>query len=63
MTAIAQDRPASTLELFFDLVFAFGITQLTSVLADDPMLRRDRWFPSAIGDRLIWLPIVSPGGP
>ena len=36
MTVIAQDRPVSTLELFFDLVFVFAITQLTSVLADDP---------------------------
>jgi low temperature requirement protein LtrA len=30
------DRPVSTLELFFDLVFVFAITQLTAVLADDP---------------------------
>jgi low temperature requirement protein LtrA len=29
----------STLELFFDLVFVFTITQLTSVLSDDPTLR------------------------
>ena len=28
----------STLELFFDLVFVFTITQLTGVLADDPDL-------------------------
>ena len=33
---IAADRPVSTLELFFDLVFVFAITQLTAVLADDP---------------------------
>ena len=26
----------STLELFFDLVFVFTITQLTGVLADEP---------------------------
>jgi low temperature requirement protein LtrA len=30
---------ASTLELFFDLVFVFTITQLTSVLSDDPTAR------------------------
>jgi low temperature requirement protein LtrA len=29
----------STLELFFDLVFVFTITQLTAVLSDDPTLR------------------------
>ena len=29
----------STLELFFDLVFVFTITQLTGVLSDDPTLR------------------------
>jgi low temperature requirement protein LtrA len=28
----------STLELFFDLVFVFTITQLTTVLADEPTL-------------------------
>ena len=36
MTVIAEERQVSTLELFFDLVFVFAITQLTSVLADDP---------------------------
>ena len=29
----------STLELFFDLVFVFTITQLTGVLSDDPTAR------------------------
>src|SRR3954454_8029277 len=29
----------STLELFFDLVFVFVITQLTTVLVDEPTLR------------------------
>ena len=29
----------STLELFFDLVFVFTITQLTAVLSDDPTPR------------------------
>ena len=29
----------STLELFFDLVFVFTITQLTAVISDDPTLR------------------------
>lgn len=33
------DRPVSTLELFFDLLFVFAITQLTAVLAVDPTPR------------------------
>jgi low temperature requirement protein LtrA len=32
-------REVSTLELFFDLVFVFAITQLTAALADDPTPR------------------------
>lgn len=32
------EERVSTLELFFDLVFVFTITQLTSLLADDPSL-------------------------
>lgn len=35
---LAQDRGVSTLELFFDLVFVYGITQVTSYLADDHTL-------------------------
>ena len=31
-----EGRSVSTLELFFDLVFVFAVTQLTAVLADDP---------------------------
>jgi low temperature requirement protein LtrA len=39
-TAEAEDvRRVSTLELFFDLVFVFTITQLTTVLADAPTWR------------------------
>ena len=34
-----QAGRVSTLELFFDLVFVFTITQLTAVLSDDPTLR------------------------
>lgn len=35
--AKAEDRHAvSTLELFFDLVFVFAITQVTALIADDP---------------------------
>jgi low temperature requirement protein LtrA len=34
-----QAERVSTLELFFDLVFVFTITQLTAVLSDDPTLR------------------------
>jgi hypothetical protein len=33
------DRPVSTLERFFDLLFVFAITQLTAVLTDDPTPR------------------------
>jgi len=36
---VEVDRPVSTLELFFDLLFVFAITQLTSVLAGDPSPR------------------------
>src|SRR5918992_3362749 len=31
-----EGRSVSTLELFFDLVFVFAITQLTAILADEP---------------------------
>ena len=31
-----ERRSVSTLELFFDLVFVFAVTQLTAVLVDDP---------------------------
>jgi low temperature requirement protein LtrA len=34
----AEGRSVSTLELFFDLVFVFAITQLTAILADEPTL-------------------------
>jgi low temperature requirement protein LtrA len=34
--AAAQDIPVSTIELFFDLVFVFTITQLTSLLVAEP---------------------------
>jgi low temperature requirement protein LtrA len=34
-----QAERVSTLELFFDLVFVFTITQLTAVLSDDPTIR------------------------
>ena len=41
MSAVATEdvRRVSTLELFFDLVFVFTITQLTTVLADAPTWR------------------------
>jgi low temperature requirement protein LtrA len=32
----SERRSVSTLELFFDLVFVFAVTQLTAILADDP---------------------------
>ena len=37
--APAQAARVSTLELFFDLVFVFTLTQLTGVLADHPTPR------------------------
>jgi low temperature requirement protein LtrA len=38
-TAVEDVRRVSTLELFFDLVFVFTITQLTTVMADAPTWR------------------------
>ncbi|HLM63118.1 MAG TPA: low temperature requirement protein A [Acidimicrobiales bacterium] len=35
-TAGADETGVSTLELFFDLVFVFAVTQITGVIADDP---------------------------
>jgi low temperature requirement protein LtrA len=34
--AVEQERRVMPLELFFDLVFVFGFTQVTLVLWDDP---------------------------
>jgi low temperature requirement protein LtrA len=34
-----REQRVTPLELFFDLVFAFGFTQVTTVLSDDPTLR------------------------
>ena len=39
MTGTSPPVRVSTLELFFDLVFVFSITQLTTVLVDDPTFR------------------------
>jgi hypothetical protein len=39
----------STLELFFDLVFAFTLTQLTALLADRLSLAGDAMFRRALG--------------
>ncbi|GIG70025.1 low temperature requirement protein A [Phytomonospora endophytica] len=36
--AVADERRASTLELFFDLVFVFAFTQVTGMLAENPTL-------------------------
>jgi low temperature requirement protein LtrA len=33
---VAREQRVSPLELFFDLVFVFGFTQVTTVLSDDP---------------------------
>ena len=35
MEASSQDASVTPLELFFDLVFVFGLTQVTSLMADD----------------------------
>ena len=34
--ADAQEKRVAPLELFFDLVFVFAITQVTALMADDP---------------------------
>ena len=39
MSAEEEERRVSTLELFTDLVFVFAITQLTTLLSDDPSPR------------------------
>ncbi|MBV9729649.1 MAG: low temperature requirement protein A, partial [Pseudonocardiales bacterium] len=36
--AVAQGHRVTTLELFFDLVFVYAITQVTALLADHPTL-------------------------
>ena len=33
---IEKEQRATPLELFFDLVFVFAITQVTAMMADDP---------------------------
>jgi low temperature requirement protein LtrA len=33
---VEREQPVTPLELFFDLVFVFGFTQVTTVLSDDP---------------------------
>lgn len=35
MEAVSEDASVTPLELFFDLVFVFGLTQVTSLMADD----------------------------
>src|SRR5918999_4921866 len=35
MEALSEDDSATPLELFFDLVFVFGLTQVTALMADD----------------------------
>lgn len=36
MAAPQTDKRVETLELFFDLVFVFAITQVTALMSDDP---------------------------
>jgi len=33
---VEREQRVTPLELFFDLVFVFGFTQVTAVLSDDP---------------------------
>src|SRR4051794_41902314 len=47
-----DNRRVSTLELFFDLVFVFTITQLTTVLADAPTWKG--FFQAVLMLGLIW---------
>ena len=35
-TAVEQEQRVTPLELFFDLVFVFAITQVTALMLDDP---------------------------
>jgi hypothetical protein len=35
LEAVAPDASVTPLELFFDLVFVFGLTQVTALLAED----------------------------
>ena len=35
VTEAARDQPVTTLELFFDLVFVFALTQITALMAHD----------------------------
>jgi low temperature requirement protein LtrA len=36
MVAVSQDATVTPLELFFDLVFVFALTQVTALMAADP---------------------------
>jgi low temperature requirement protein LtrA len=36
---VEREQQVSPLELFFDLVFVFAFTQVTTVLSDDPTCR------------------------
>ena len=33
---VEREHPVTPLELFFDLVFVFALTQVTSLMSDDP---------------------------
>jgi low temperature requirement protein LtrA len=39
MEALSEDASATPLELFFDLVFVFGLTQVTALMAEDLTVR------------------------
>jgi low temperature requirement protein LtrA len=56
-TAAEQERRTSYLELFFDLVFVFAITQVTTLIVDDPSAGG-----FARGTLLLWLVWWAWGG-
>ncbi len=37
--AMTERAPVTTLELFFDLVLVFALTQVTDLMSDDPSAR------------------------
>ena len=52
-TRAEEERRTSYLELFFDLVFVYAITQVTSLFIDDPTAagasREPRWCSGSSG--------------
>ena len=48
----SENQTVTPLELFFDLVFVFALTQVTALMADDLTLARRT--ARGAGDRLLW---------